>query len=143
MKSFNHTCRALAVGLMLLGSFLTAQAEVTKQTLSQGTWQEKNTGISGLWELRQVGDNYILVFDKAFATNSAPDLKVFLHPRGIADIDDDNATQGALFVSKLKNNKGRQVYQLPKGTKPGDYQSLIIHCERYSVLWGGAPLIAK
>ena len=50
------------------------------------------------------------------------------------------APQGAMLVGPLSNHKGKQRLALPATVNIGDFRSLIIHCEQYDKLWGGADL---
>jgi len=58
--------------------------------------------------------------------------------KAVKDVTGKNATQDAVMIAVLKSNKGAQEYVLPSNIDINDYESLLIHCEAYSVLWGGA-----
>lgn len=105
-----------------------------------GGFTNKEYSIKGGWSVETMGDQNIIKFTGDFKTKKGPDLKVFLSPRLIESVSGADATQEAVLVSKLKSNKGEQVYVLPEGIDLADFQSILIHCEAYSVLWGGANL---
>ncbi len=106
---------------------------------ASGSWVDKKYSINGNWEVMQREDgNWIIKFDENFKTKSGPDLKVFLSPQSIDEVTGKTATQGAVLLAKLTNNKGAQEYVLPSNIDINDFKSLLIHCEAYSVLWGGA-----
>jgi len=43
-------------------------------------------------------------------------------------------------VAALKSNKGDQFYSLPPDLDLTAYKSIIIHCKKYTKLWGAASL---
>ena len=77
------------------------------------------------------------MFSEEFKTRNGPDLKVFLSPKSVEDLTGKTAIDGAVNIGVLKANKGSQSYSLPEGVSLADFKSVIIHCEAYSVLWGG------
>ena len=65
----------------------------------------------------------------------------------LAQVNDDNAAEGALVAGALKTNddsllfkkmRGAQGFLLPPGTRLENYRSILIHCVRHSHLWAGA-----
>ena len=105
-----------------------------------GTWTKKSYSISGKWEIVKEGKQYKLKLESGFKTRSAPDLKLFLSKKPLASLNNRNATQGAVLIAKLKSPKGSQEYVLPAGVDPSQYKTLILHCQKFSKLWGGATL---
>lgn len=101
---------------------------------------DKQYSVKGDWSLFERDGAWVLQLGDKFKTKSGPDLKIFLSPQSIDQVTGKTATNGAVLVSKLKNNKGGQEYVLPAGVNPADFQSVLIHCEAFSVLWGGADL---
>ena len=125
---------ALVVGFFMLATVPTVEAGV----VDSGAWTKKQYKIKGDWELDVSGDQTIIRFHNNFKTKKGPDLKVFLSKKSIKDVTGRNATQDAVLVAVLKSNKGAQEYVLPANIDINDYDSLLIHCEAFSVLWGGA-----
>jgi len=109
-------------------------------TTSEGTWVNKQYKIKGAWEITNRDGQTIIKFKDGFKTKGGPDLKVFLSRKDIADVTGTNATSDGIFISELKNKKGDQEYVLPENIDINDYASLLIHCEAYSVLWGGSNI---
>lgn len=105
-----------------------------------GKWTKKSYSIDGTWTIKKSESTYMLVLDDDFDTKSAPDLKLFLSKKNLSELNDKNATSEARFIAELEDDEGEQSYKLPAGVNPTDYKTLIIHCEKYSVLWGGASL---
>lgn len=103
-------------------------------------WTKKDRKIRGHWEIAKVGERHVLRFGEDFDTKNGPDLKVILTPHAISAASSDNALQGGRVVAALKDDEGSQSYDLGAGFKLADYRSVLIHCEQYSKLWGGAAL---
>ncbi|MEM9080094.1 MAG: DM13 domain-containing protein [Verrucomicrobiota bacterium] len=100
-----------------------------------GSWSKKSESISGSWSIAEVDGKQVLSL-KGFKTRSAPDLKIFLSPKESGKVKNGNATQGALRVAKLKSASGDQSYVLPAGLDLSKYKTVLIHCERFSKVWG-------
>ena len=86
------------------------------------------------------GETILRVSDD-FRASRGPDLKIFLNPARVEDVTGATATNGAVLVSVLKANKGSHDYVVPAGVDLAAFGSVLIHCEQFSVLWGGANLI--
>lgn len=127
---------SLLIGLLTL----TIIPSVNAQMLDTGTWTKKQYKIKGGWEVDTSGEQTIIRFDKKFKTKSGPDLKIFLSKESIDTVTGKTATDNAVMVAVLKSNKGKQEYVLPADIDINEFTSLLIHCEAYAVLWGGANL---
>lgn len=103
-------------------------------------FQNKDRDIRGSFEIRDIGGAKTIVFSDDFSTKSGPDLKILLSPKPFAQITGNNATQGAVTLGLLKSTKGKQVYSVPDDVDLSQMKSLLIHCVKFSKLWGGAPL---
>ncbi len=126
----------VTLGLMSLLVHTTSHAEV----LTQGGWVNKQYKIKGGWEVVNKNNQTVIKFDSSFKTKSGPDLKIFLSKKNIGKVTGRTATQDAIMLSVLQSNSGAQEYVVPAGVNINDYQSLLIHCEAFSVLWGGGQL---
>ena len=115
-----------------------AHADTMDQTAQ--TWTKKNFKIKGHWEITNENGQHVLKLDDEFKTRKAPDLKLFLSPLPLAELKNKNAIDGAVLISPLKNHKGAQRYVLADDIDLNQFQTLIIHCEQYTKLWGGASL---
>jgi len=138
--STNAKIMSFMLSIVLIGFFTIGVASAEAMGHKSGGWVNKDYKIRGEWSVEQRGDTQVIKFNNKFKTKKGPDLKVFLSPQSINDVTGATATDGALLVSALTNNKGEQEYVLPKGVDVNDYQSLLIHCEAFSVLWGGGEL---
>lgn len=107
---------------------------------ADGAWTNKQYKINGGWTLERKDGQNIIRFDENFKTKGGPDLKVFLSTHTIDNANGKNATDGSVLIGVLKSNKGAQEYVIPDNVDLASFQSLLIHCEQYSVLWGGASI---
>ena len=126
---------------MLLALFLSIfMVTAARAADGSGDFVSKQYSIKGGWSIVQNGNDTVIRLDKSFKTKGGPDLKLFLSPQSIDSVTGKTATEGAVLISPLTSNKGAQEYRLPAGIDLTDFESLLIHCESYSVLWGGTAL---
>lgn len=134
---------ALAIALSTAGAGVCApaiaQAEIV-QTDAGGPFVQKSKTLKGSYKIVTRGEKTFVVFSDDFKAKNGPDLKVFLSPQSLDTVTGKTATEGALNIGELKRNKGTQEYELPAGVSLDSYQSILVHCEAYSVLWGGGAL---
>ena len=133
----NFHSRALKI---ILSGLIFSFAAVGIVSASDGGWTEKDYAINGSWSIEKRGDEQVITLSDDFSTKSGPDLKIFLSPMTVEDVTGKTATQGSVLVSVLKDAKGGQEYVIPADVDLSQYKSILIHCEQYSVLWGGADL---
>ena len=99
----------------------------------------KGTGSATLYKLPD--DRHVLRFED-FRTTNGPDLVVYLakHPAPgqAADVVDG----GFLSLGKLKGNVGNQNYEIPADIDVAGYNSVVIWCELFGVLFSPASLTA-
>ena len=122
--------------LFLAGAALAADRDV----IAEGTFTKMEYRIAGSWSLIEEEGEHFVVLDDEFSTKRGPDLKIFLSPLPLSETSGRNATQDSLRVAELKSHKGTQRYRVPAGTDLDAYKSILIHCEKYSKLWGGGTL---
>ena len=109
-------------------------------TTTSGSFEKTSFSINGDWAIVNENGQRILRFSDDFKTKNGPDLKLFLSPKSVGDVTGKTATQGAVKLSVLRSNKGSQDYVIPADIDLSQYGSILIHCEAYSKLWGGANL---
>lgn len=119
---------------------LPIQAEIVAATSISGNFVKKQKSIKGSWEVVQRGDQTVIIFADDFKAKNGPDLKVFLSPQTVGDVNGKTATDGSVLLGELTSIKGGQEYLVPAGVNLSDFQSVLVHCEAYSVLWGGGDL---
>lgn len=137
-QSRTRSSRIHAVAGLLLAALLAAPA-VWGQGQS-GTWTKKGFDIAGTWSIVDDGGQLFVVLDGKFRTKKAPDLKIFLSPTQANQLGNRNATKGSLKIAQLDSHQGAQRYPIPAGTDLSKYRSILIHCEKYTKLWGVADL---
>lgn len=118
----------------------TADVAVEETVLASGSFARKRKGTSGGWEIVQRGDERVLRLADDFRTGRGPDIKIFLSPTAFADANGGNATQGALLLGQLDSNRGAAALSIPADADLSAFSSVLVHCEEFSVLFGGAPL---
>ena len=138
--TINAIVMTLALSFMAVGTFTTSLATAATAEVTSGTWIKKSKAIKGGWSIEKRGDQHVISFNDKFKTKGGPDLKVFLSPQSIDQVTGGNATDGAELVAVLKSTKGSQEYVIPSNIDVSSFNSLLIHCEAYSVLWGGTDI---
>ena len=113
---------------------------VAEMKTASGAFEKKRYTIHGNWSVQRKDGQTVVAFDEAFKTKGGPDLKVFLSPKPVKQVDGATALKDALYLGVLKSNKGAQTYSVPNDVDLSQYESLIIQCEAFSVLWGGFDL---
>jgi hypothetical protein len=78
--------------------------------------------------------NSILRLENFRATNG-PDLYVYLST--------DKSASDFVSLGRLKGNIGNQNYEIPEGTELSKYDTVLIWCRAFSVLFGSAKLKAE
>ena len=110
--------------------------------LKQGnTWVNKDEITIGDWSIDTINEDIILSFHENFRTPNGPDLKLFLSLSDINNIGVHESIQDdGLYLDELKAVEGKQEYSLPEKGVLSKYKSLVIHCEKYTVVWGGIDI---
>lgn len=147
MIKFSTIATAFAIGLAGVVAFTpTSFAEAAAASvaadveLPSGNFVKKKKRIKGAWEVVQRGDKTFIVFGDDFRAANGPDLKIFLSPQTVSDVTGKTAVNGAINIGELKSTKGVQEYEVPAGVDLSNFSSVLVHCEAYSVLWGGGDL---
>ena len=113
---------------------------VSTPDTSPALFVKKRYNIKGTWDIIEVEGQKIIRFNEDFKTKGGPDLKVYLSFQSITDLNSETVSATSFKLSVLKSNKGRQIYIIPPDVNLADYKSVLIHCEAFSVLWGGFDL---
>lgn len=146
MKFHQAALAALAIGVtgMVAGAPAMAEAETSVSQVAQyetsGDFIKKSKRLKGSWNVVERDGKTFIVFADDFRAANGPDLKIFLSPKSVSDATGKNAVDGSLNIGELKATKGTQEYEVPAGVNLADYGSVLVHCEAYSVLWGGGNL---
>ncbi|MEL6244921.1 MAG: DM13 domain-containing protein [Pseudomonadota bacterium] len=138
---------AAAIALVSISPVATtASAQATAATvqsaaeLPSGDFVRKQKRLKGGWHVEQRGEQTVIVFEDDFRAAGGPDLKVFLSPQTVSDVNGKTAVNGSVLLGELTATKGGQEYIVPAGVNLADFESVLVHCEAYSVLWGGGDL---
>ncbi len=131
--------RSLFVAIVALTVFTTYPGHAA-DVITSGVLVEKQKSISGNWSIEKVGESRFIVLAENFKAKNGPDLKIFLSSATLSDVTGKTATKGSALISELKSVKGIQRYSIPQDVDLSQYKSLLIHCEKYAVLWGGGEL---
>ena len=67
-----------------------------------------------------------------FSSTNGPDLYVYL--------TSDASASDYVSLGRLKANNGNQNYDIPEGTDLAKYDTVLIWCKQFSVLFGSAEL---
>lgn len=132
--------------LLILVTLFTTLASITAtngqvaESIASGDFIEKQKSISGDWSIQRDGEQLSIVFADNFKSKSGPDLKIFLSPIALSKVTGKTATKGSVLIAELKRTKGTQKYPIPSDIDLIQYKSLLIHCEKYAILWGGGEL---
>lgn len=145
MIKFSSIAAAFAVGLAGVVAFTpTSFAETASVTNAaeppSGDFIKKKKKLKGAWEVVQRGDKTFIIFGEDFRAANGPDLKIFLSPQTVSEVTGKTAVNGAINIGELKSTKGTQEYEVPAGVDLSNFNSVLVHCEAYSVLWGGRDL---
>ncbi|MEO1251151.1 MAG: DM13 domain-containing protein [Pseudomonadota bacterium] len=117
-----------------------AAEEAPRAVHYSGEWTKKSFNSSGTWEIYEENGSTFVKLSADFRTRNAPDLKIFLSPLAASDANNKNATDGAVLISPLSSNRGEQIYEIPADVDLSAFQSILIHCERFSKLWSAADI---
>lgn len=131
---------ALMTPAFAVTSIVTAVPAAAQSVVDSGSFVKKKYKIKGDWQVVEENGQTIIRFSDDFKTKNGPDLKVFLSPQTIGAVNGKTAVDGAVLVGVLKSNKGGQDYVVPEGVDLASFKTVLVHCEAYSVLWGGGEL---
>ena len=94
-----------------------------------------NDGIhnaEGLAKVIPLSDGSMILRLENFEATNGPDLYAYLAT--------DNSASDFVNLGRLKGNIGNQNYDIPEGTDLSRYDSVLIWCQAFSVLFGSAEL---
>ena len=136
MKRATLMIAAILGGALFSPAF--AQTDVVE--VSKTEFVKKRYSIKGQGGIIQKEGKSVIAFSNDFKTKNGPDLKVYLSPKPISELSGETALVSAVKIGVLKSNSGSQSYIIPDDVDLSAYQSVIIQCEAFSVLWGGFDL---
>lgn len=118
----------------------TSQSEPVK--LKSGEFHDqdrfhKGSGKAGVYRLPD--GSYLLRLEDFKVTNG-PDLRVILTPGANPEGPGDVTAPGHVELAKLKGNIGNQNYVVPADADISSFQSVVIYCKPFRVIFSVAPL---
>lgn len=103
--------------------------------LATGSFVGVNDGIhnaEGMAKIVKLADGKQLLRLEDFKSTNGPDLYVYLAT--------DDTAQEYVSLGELKANIGNQNYEIPEGTDLTKYNTVLIWCKQFSVLFGSAEI---
>jgi hypothetical protein len=113
----------------------TAATTLAYTPLVIGNFIGVNDGIhnaEGLAKVIRLDDASMILRLENFRATNGPDLYVYLAI--------DNSAADFVNLGRLKGNIGNQNYDIPEGTDFSKYDTVLIWCKAFSVLFGSAKL---
>ena len=105
------------------------------------TWIKKYYAVSGNWSVETENGKSYLVLHSDFKTSKGPDLKLFLTKKDATSLSKKDAVQKhGVLLGNLKSIKGKQKYLIPSHISLSDFKSIVVHCEKYTKIWGAASI---
>jgi len=102
-------------------------------TIASGSFVGKSNHITtGQVTIKREGGKVLIVLEDNFTFDGAPDPKLGFGNSGKYDLQ-------TTFVP-LAKNAGKQIYELPAGIDPANYNEFYVWCEKFSVPLGVAAL---
>ena len=91
---------------------------------------------SGTATIYNLGDDAHTLRLENFDVTNGPDLFVLL----LKDPEGRDKDQGYVDLGRLKGNRGNQNYEIPFDIDPSEYNSVMIYCRAFSVIFSIAEL---
>lgn len=126
---------AQANGITVNESMTEAATTLGYTSLAMGKFVGVNDGIhnaEGLAKLIPLDDASMILRLENFKATNGPDLYVYLAS--------DSSASDFVNLGRLKGNIGNQNYDIPEGTDFSRYDTALIWCQAFSVLFGSAEL---
>ena len=118
------------------------EAAKAAEKVSTGSFKGKDRFHKGSGDATvylQPNGEYLLRLEELSVTNG-PDLHLLLSahadPKSGSEVKDD----GFIDLGKLKGNRGNQNYEIPDGVDVSQYQSVVVYCKPFHVVFAVAPL---
>lgn len=115
--------------------------EFVSETVKSGSFRDADRSHKGSGQVKimtQEDGSHLLRFE-GFSVTNGPDLYVSLVENGNPQKGKD-VKAGYTNVAQLKGNQGSQNYVIPAGTDLSKYNSVVIYCQAYSVVFSVATL---
>src|SRR5690349_6367319 len=111
----------------------------TPREVAGGEWRSLEHATTGKASLIRLPGGAHSVQFASLNTSDGPDLYVYLSPHSSGS-PEKTFGEGFTSLSKLKGNRGDQVYEIPAGVDVSTIRSVVIWCQRFSAGFAVAPL---
>lgn len=114
---------------------ISVQEADTSQNILSGNFIGVNDGIhnaEGVAKVIALNDGSTVLRLENFKATNGPDLYVYLGT--------DKSASDIVYLGRLKGNIGNQNYPIPAGIDLTSYNTVLIWCKAFSVLFGSAKL---
>lgn len=138
--SFISTLLFWASGALAQSPPIEGDSHMAKKMDESYSFIKKRYSIDGSAQIISSPEKTQIIFDDHFRTKGGPDLKVYLSKKPLSELKNNSVNTHSVKIGVLKAKKGEQSYVIPDGISLSDFKSVVIHCEAYSVLWGGFDL---
>jgi hypothetical protein len=147
-KEVNETVPVVAAGPTAAGPTAAGPTASTttapgNRLVAQGTFISHEHETSGRVQLVELADGRRQLVLLNLSTSDGPDLRVWLTDQPVVEgtagwrvFDDGQYVE----LSRLRGNKGNQVYDIPANVDLTQYRSVSIWCKRFAVSFGAAEL---
>ncbi len=109
--------------------------------LASGTFISREHETTGTARILRLPDGQQILRLEGFETSNGPALFVYLS-QNPADGEDGVFDDDYLDLGPLKGNIGDQNYVIPAEVDPLGYASVVVWCDRFSVSFGAADIVA-
>ena len=109
--------------------------------LARGTFISREHETTGTARILRLADGQQILRLEGFETSNGPALFVYLS-QNPADGEDGLFDDDYLDLGVLKGNIGDQNYVIPAEVDPLGYTSVVVWCDRFSVSFGAADIVA-
>jgi hypothetical protein len=119
-----------------------ASATAEPVELARGTFISREHETTGTARILRLPDGQQILRLEGFETSNGPALFVYLS-QNPADGEDGSFDDDYLDLGALKGNIGDQNYVIPAEIDPLGYTSVVVWCDRFSVSFGAADIVAS
>ena len=110
--------------------------------LATGTFISREHDTTGTARVLRLPDGSTILRLEDFETSNGPALFVYLS-QNTADGEDGAFDDDYIDLGALKGNIGDQNYVIPAEVDPLGYASVVVWCDRFSVSFGAADIVAS
>ncbi len=108
--------------------------------LAEGSFAPKMHQASGGVRIEDAAGSRRMLFMDDFEIENGPALKVFLSPLSFDDLTPEVALEGRVVLGDLAALAGLQDYAIGADIEVDAFQSVVVWCEQFAILYAGAAL---